>query len=125
MRSFDIPQTSVVERPLTSVQWWSQARKAANFFYKVVEAPPVNADRKKVEQIIAKLEETRNCVEVVDTPFEAYHARSYLLAAITDFRTGLVRLLSGETSIGHAYIRAAQIEVGFLEQELDDLSIRH
>jgi DUF438 domain-containing protein len=118
-------QNSMKSKPSTNhVQvWWQHTRRAASRFFDIAENEPANHSPTVMKQLIDELEIVRTAVEMVEYPFEVYHARSYLLASITDLLTGLNRLTAGEESIGKAYIKASGIEIKFLQEEIEELKL--
>ncbi len=103
--------------------WWHNTQSARAEFYEILKCFNCHLSPNALRRMRSKVMEAGRTMERVSYQSQAQGARDCLLAAIGDMIKALTCCLDGDSARAQTYVRASQIELGILTQELDDLGL--
>jgi hypothetical protein len=103
--------------------WWHHVANHVKQFIHVVQVFKRDLPTHEVRSLLTSVEIAKHGIEVIPCPPTLLSTSWHLHNATVDTLTGLRECLSGNCEQAREYIRAAKIELKFLESELAQFGI--
>lgn len=98
--------------------WWQRVKVIGNWYFATVQAEAPSYQGDLLMNALLRLHEIINQTQALQFPHDAALSRQYLLSSMHDLQVCLAELLAGNVPRSVAYFRAAQIELEFSQQAL-------